>query len=73
LEDVFPILEEKLCGPMLDRKIDDSLPLGKRYDAREDAKSVGEFRRRAEGLGFSQEEIDTLLKVYGPQYPLNSG
>lgn len=58
---------------MVDQKFDDGPPLGKRYGAREDAKSVGEFRRRAEGLGFSSEEIDVLLKVYGPQYPLGSG
>ena len=58
---------------MVDRKIDNGAPLRKRYDAREDAKSVGEFRRRAETLGFSAEEIDALLKVYGPQYPLGTG
>ncbi|MEO0544291.1 MAG: hypothetical protein AAFY99_10780 [Pseudomonadota bacterium] len=57
---------------MVDQKFDDHTPLGKRYDAREDAKSVGEFRRRAQDLGFSPEEIDSLLRVYGPQYPLGT-
>ncbi|MEM1376916.1 MAG: hypothetical protein AAGG69_05960 [Pseudomonadota bacterium] len=49
---------------------DDGAPLGKRLDTRKDVRSAHEFRQRAESLGFSSEEIDMLLKVYGPQYEL---
>lgn len=56
---------------MSKREFDDNKPLGKRFDAREDVRSAEEFRRRAEVLGFSSEEIDRLLRFYGPQYPLD--
>ncbi|MEL6920210.1 MAG: hypothetical protein AAFO77_04180 [Pseudomonadota bacterium] len=55
---------------MSNRKPEDDAPLGKRLDTRKDVHSAGEFRQRAEALGFSSDEIEMLLKVYGPQYPL---
>ncbi|MEL6436099.1 MAG: hypothetical protein AAFP99_04805 [Pseudomonadota bacterium] len=50
--------------------IDEKTPLGERLDSRKEAHSASEFRRRAESLGFSGDEIDTLLRLYGTDYPL---
>ena len=55
---------------MSQQNFDDEKPLGKRLNKRADVTSVEEFRKRAEILGFSAEEIDILLRFYGPQYPL---